>query len=65
MTTEHILDRLRREPSDGRRREVPEVLLTGDPARDHVTGPGGSFYWAGRRFLLYTRARSFGRIRDE
>ncbi len=61
VTTEHILDRLRREPSDGRRREVPEVLLTGDGS-DHVTGPDGSFW---RAVAFIDKARSFDRIRDE
>lgn len=59
--TEHMRERLKREPpAGGRRWEVPRVLLTGE-ARDHWIDPDGAF-WRAISFIHYTR--SFDTVQD-
>ena len=62
IATDHMLERLAgRKPGEGRRWEVPRVLLTGD-GRDHMIRPDGSF-WRGLSFI--EGCRSFDVIADD
>ena len=59
--TEHVQERLEREPlSPGRRWEVPRVLLTRD-GRDHFLDSGGSFW---RALSFIEAAETFDIIKD-
>jgi hypothetical protein len=59
--TEHVLMRLQHAPvSDGRRWEVPRVLVTED-GRDHWIDPGGSFW---RAISFIDAAQSFDTIQS-
>lgn len=59
--TEHMGERLEREPpAGGRRWEVPRVLPTGED-RDHWIDPDGSFW---RAISFIERTRSFDTVQD-
>jgi Ser/Thr protein kinase RdoA (MazF antagonist) len=59
--TEHVQERLEREPlSSGRRWDVPRVLLTRD-GRDHFIDPEGSFW---RALSFIQDAQTFDIIKD-
>ena len=58
---DHVRRRLALAPlAPGRRFEVPRVLLTGE-GRDHVIGPGGSFW---RALSFIDAAETFDTVKD-
>ena len=62
IVTEHVHRRLELQPlSDGRRFEVPRVVLTRD-GRDHVQDPAGTFW---RALSFIDLAETFDTIKDE